>query len=83
MGGLDFNEKELVRVEAIIDSMTPKERANSIIINGSRRLRIARGSGTTVQEVNQLLKRYAQARKMMKQFAKIGEKGFGRMPFFS
>jgi signal recognition particle subunit SRP54 len=85
MGGLDFDEKELVRVEAIINSMTPKERANSIIINGSRRLRIARGSGTTVQEVNQLLKRYAQTRKMMKQFIKIGEKGFGRgrMPFFS
>jgi signal recognition particle subunit SRP54 len=85
MGGLDFDEKELARVEAIINSMTPKERTNSIIINGSRRLRIARGSGTTIQEVNQLLKRYAQARKMMKRFAKIGEKGFGRgnMPFFS
>jgi signal recognition particle subunit SRP54 len=85
MGGLDFDEKELVRVEAIINSMTPKERANAMIVNGSRRLRIARGSGTTVQEVNQLLKRYAQARKMMKQFAKMGEKGFGRgrMPFFS
>jgi signal recognition particle subunit SRP54 len=83
MGGLDFDEKELVRVEAIINSMTPKERANAMIVNGSRRLRIARGSGTTVQEVNQLLKRYAQARKMMKQFAKMGEKGFarGRMPF--
>jgi signal recognition particle subunit SRP54 len=85
MGGLDFDEKELVRVEAIINSMTPKERANAMIVNGSRRLRIARGSGTTVQEVNQLLKRYAQARKMMKQFTKMGEKGFarGRMPFFS
>jgi len=83
MGGLDFDEKELVRVEAIISSMTPKERTNFMIINGSRRLRIARGSGTTVQEVNQLLKRYAQARKMMKQFAKMGEKGMGRgrMPF--
>ena len=85
MGGFDFDEKELVRVEAIINSMTPKERANYLIINGSRRLRIGRGSGTTVQEVNQLLKRYAQARKMMKQFAKMGEKGFGkvRMPFSS
>ena len=84
MGGLDFDEKELVRVEAIINSMTPKERANTMVMNGSRRLRIARGSGTTVQEVNQLLKRYAQARKMMKQFTKMGEKGFGRgrMPFF-
>lgn len=84
-GGLDFDERELVRVEAIIDSMTPRERTNSMIINGSRRLRIARGSGTSVQEVNQLLKRYAQVRKMMKQFTKMGEKGFsrGRMPFFS
>jgi len=85
MGGIGFDEKELVRVEAIINSMTPKERANYLIINGSRRLRIARGSGTTVQEVNQLLKRYAQARKMMKQFTKLGEKGIGRgrMPFFT
>ena len=84
MGGLDVNEKELVRVEAIINSMTPKERSNFLIINGSRRLRIARGSGTTVQQVNQRLKRYAQARKMMKRFTKMGEKGFGqgRMPFF-
>ncbi len=85
MGGLDFDEKELVRVEAIINSMTPKERTNYMIINGSRRLRIARGSGTSVQEVNQLLKRYAQARKMMKRFAQMGEKGFqrGGAPFFS
>ena len=85
VGGLDFDERELVRVEAIINSMTPRERTNSMIINGSRRLRIARGSGTSVQEVNQLLKRYAQVRKMMKQFTKMGEKGFsrGRMPFFS
>jgi signal recognition particle subunit SRP54 len=84
-GGLDFDERELVRVEAIINSMTAKERANFMIVNGSRRLRIARGSGTSVQEVNQLLKRYAQVRKMMKQFTKMGEKGFsrGRMPFFS
>lgn len=84
MGGFNFDEKELVRVEAIINSMTPKERANYLVINGSRRLRIARGSGTTVQEVNQLLKRYAQARKMMKQFTRLGEKGVGRgrMPFF-
>ncbi len=51
---------------AIIDSMTPQERDNHMIINGSRRRRIAKGSGTSVQEVNQLLKQYAQARKMMK-----------------
>jgi signal recognition particle subunit SRP54 len=60
------DEKELTRVVAIIDSMTPKERANHMMINGSRRRRIAKGSGTTVQEVNSLLKQYAQARKMMK-----------------
>ncbi len=85
MGGLEVDEKELGRVEAIINSMTPQERANFTIINGSRRLRIAAGSGTSVQEVNRLLKQYAQARKMMKQFSKMSGKGFGRgrMPFFS
>jgi signal recognition particle subunit SRP54 len=60
------DEKEINRVVAIIDSMTPKERNNHMIINGSRRRRIARGSGTSVQEVNQLLKQYGEARKMMK-----------------
>jgi len=60
------DEKELVRVEAIINSMTPKERRNHQIINGSRRKRIAKGSGTSVQQVNQLLKQYVQTRKMMK-----------------
>src|SRR6202021_899584 len=60
------DEKEIGRVVAIIDSMTPKERDNHMIINGSRRRRIAKGAGTTGQEVNNLLKQYAQARKMMK-----------------
>jgi signal recognition particle subunit SRP54 len=60
------DENEINRVVAIIDSMTPRERDNHMIINGSRRRRIARGSGTSVQEVNQLLKQYAQAKKMMK-----------------
>jgi signal recognition particle subunit SRP54 len=60
------DEGQVTRVVAIIDSMTPRERANHTIINGSRRRRIARGSGTSVQEINQLLKQYAQARKMMK-----------------
>jgi len=85
MGGIQVDEKELGRIEAIINSMTPKERSNFNIINGSRRLRIANGSGTTVQEVNRLLKQYGQARKMMKQFSKMGGKGMGRgqMPFFS
>lgn len=84
IGGIDFDEKKLVRIEAIINSMTPKERANYTIIDGSRRLRIARGSGTTVHEVNQLLKQYAQVRKMMKQLSKMDKKGFakGRIPFF-
>ena len=61
-----IDEKEITNVVAIIDSMTPKERANHRIINGSRRRRIAKGSGTSVQDVNQLLKQYSQARKMMK-----------------
>ncbi|HTS48560.1 MAG TPA: signal recognition particle protein [Bryobacteraceae bacterium] len=60
------DENEITRVVAIIDSMTSKERANHMIINGARRRRIAKGSGTSVQEVNALLKQYAQARKMMK-----------------
>ena len=61
------DEKELVRVEAIINSMTPKERRNHQIINGSRRKRIARGSGTSVEEVNRLLKQFVQMQKMLKQ----------------
>jgi signal recognition particle subunit SRP54 len=64
--GVKVDEKEIGRVVAIIDSMTPRERANHMIINGTRRRRIAKGSGTSVQEVNQLLKQYADARKMMK-----------------
>jgi signal recognition particle subunit SRP54 len=64
-----IDEKEITNIVAIIDSMTPHERANHMIINGSRRRRIAKGSGTSVQEVNQLLKQYSQARKMMKSFS--------------
>src|SRR5436190_7997816 len=63
------DENEINHVVAIIESMTPHERANHMVINGSRRRRIAKGSGTTVQEVNQLLKQYSQARKMMKSFS--------------
>src|SRR5450759_2065410 len=62
------DEKEITRIVAIIDSMTPHERLNHMIINGARRRRIAKGSGTSVQEVNSLLKQYAQARKMMRSF---------------
>jgi signal recognition particle subunit SRP54 len=67
--GVKVDEKEISHVVAIIDSMTPRERDNHMIINGSRRRRIAKGSGTSVQEVNQLLKQYAQAKKMMKSFS--------------
>ncbi len=63
-----IDESEVGRVVAIIDSMTPKERRNHMLINGSRRRRIAKGSGTSVQDVNNLLKQYGQARKMMKSF---------------
>ena len=79
------DEKEITHVVAIIDSMTPRERANHMIVNGSRRRRIARGSGTTVQEVNQLLKQYSQARKMMKSFSGgfLGKKlGKMKLPVF-
>jgi signal recognition particle subunit SRP54 len=71
MKNLNIDEKALVRIEAIIDSMTPKERANHSIINGSRRKRIARGSGSTVEEVNKLLKQFVQAQKMIKQVANM------------
>ncbi len=65
---MKVDEGEITRLVAIIDSMTAKERANHMIINGARRRRIAKGSGTSVQEVNTLLKQYSQARKMMKSF---------------
>lgn len=78
MDGAAPPEKEMKRIEAIIDSMTREERANHAIINGSRRLRIAKGSGTSVQDVNQLLKRFTEAQKMMKQLQKLGPKGLMR-----
>jgi signal recognition particle subunit SRP54 len=71
----NVDEKEINRVEAIINSMTPYERNHHEAISGSRRKRIARGSGTTVQEVNHLLKQYAQMRKMFKD---MGKASFGR-----
>ncbi len=75
------DEDELVRVAAIIDSMTGKERRNHLIIDGSRRKRIARGSGTTVQDVNRLLKNYAEMRKMMKRMTAGGIKSIRRSNF--
>jgi signal recognition particle subunit SRP54 len=73
-GGPD-PDKEMRRVEAILNSMTPGERANPDILNGSRRKRIAGGSGTTVPEVNSFLKRFEMSKKMMKRFAKMGPGG--------
>jgi signal recognition particle subunit SRP54 len=71
---VDMDDAELDRLEAIILSMTPGERANPTMIDGSRRKRIAKGSGTTVQAVNQLVKQFAQMRKLMAQIAR------GKMP---
>jgi signal recognition particle subunit SRP54 len=69
---LDAETRDLRRFEAIIGSMTPEERRTPALINGERRQRIARGSGTTVQDVNRLLKQYAQLRKMMKGIRGLG-----------
>jgi signal recognition particle subunit SRP54 len=74
LGNVNVDEKELDRLEAIIRSMTPEERANPSIIDGSRRRRIARGSGTSVQAVSQLVKQFSQMKKLMKQIAR------GKMP---
>ena len=80
---LTVDDRELVRIEAIINSMTPEERSRHTIINGSRRKRIARGSGTRVQDVNRLIKNYAQVMKMMKKMNKGNMRGLGRgmLPF--
>ena len=74
MPDMDIDEKELSRTVAIIDSMTPTERTKPEIIKGSRRKRIASGSGTRVQDVNRLLKQFSQTQKLMKQFSKGGKK---------
>ena len=74
---LDIDDDAFKGLEAIIQSMTPVERENPSIINGSRRKRIATGSGTTVQEVNQLLKQFDETRKMMKMMS--GGKNMMRM----
>ena len=83
MKNLKVDDRELVRVEAMINSMTTQERHKHSIINGSRRKRIAKGSGTRVQDVNRLLKNYTQVMKMMKKFNKGGMQSIGRgmLPF--
>lgn len=79
MGSDDLDPKRLKQSKAVIQSMTREERRNPAVIKGSRRRRIARGSGTSVQMVNQLLAQYEQMRKLWKQFGKQGNKGF-RLP---
>ena len=80
---LEVDDKELIKIEAIINSMTRKERHHHAIINGSRRKRIAKGSGTRVQDVNSLLKNYKQVMKMMKKLNQGNLRGIprGMMPF--
>lgn len=75
MKGLTVDEHALVRIEAIINSMTPAERRRPTMIDGSRRKRVARGSGTNVQEVNKLLKQFQMMQKMVKRMSKFGMKG--------
>ena len=75
---INFDKKKIVWVKAVIDSMTMYERKNPEIINGSRRKRIADGSGRTLHEVNQLLKQFQQMKKMMK---KVNQVGFKKFPF--
>ena len=80
---LEVDEKEFIRIEAIINSMTPQERRQHTIIKGNRRKRIAKGSGTSIQDINKLLKNYTQIMKMMKKMNKGGMQGLGRgmLPF--
>jgi len=75
MKDLKVDEKDMLHTEAILQSMTRQERANPSIINASRRKRIAAGSGTSVQQVNRLLKQFEETRKMMKQIGQMGKKG--------
>ncbi len=81
---IDLDGKEVRRVEAIITSMTPAERANPKLLNGSRRKRIAMGSGNKVQDVNRLIKQFEESRKMMKKMGALrkGKKGLPKLPFF-
>lgn len=75
---MEFDEGLMKKTEAIIQSMTPEERRNSVTINGSRKKRIAMGSGTTVQDINRLLKQFEQSKKLMKQFNGMGKKKGGK-----
>jgi len=81
MKGMKVDEKDIKHIEAIIYSMTPQERDKPTTINGSRRHRIAKGSGTSIQHVNRLLKQFEQMKKMMKQFSNPKFMSKGMMPF--
>ncbi|MGD0234007.1 MAG: signal recognition particle protein [Syntrophorhabdales bacterium] len=83
-GAIDFSEaeKEIKKTEAIISSMTPRERLLPHLLDGSRRERIAKGSGTRVQDINELLRRYMETRKMIKKFSKGGAKGLPKQFMF-
>jgi len=77
--GAEVDEHALARIEAVINSMTPEERRHPAIIDGSRRRRIARGSGTSVQEVNRLLRQFDEVKKMLRQFESRGHRK-GKFP---
>jgi signal recognition particle subunit SRP54 len=77
-GNDEAQERQLRRMAAIIDSMTPKERRHPQILNGSRKKRIARGSGTSVEEVNRLLRQYGQMRKLMRRLGKANPRALKR-----
>lgn len=81
MKGISVDERALVHIEAMINSMTPEERRRPQIINGSRRKRVARGSGTSVQDVNKLLNQFQMMQKMVKKISKFGFKGIPGLPF--
>jgi signal recognition particle subunit SRP54 len=83
MKNLEVDEREFIKIEAMINSMTPQERRQHTMINGSRRKRIAKGSGTRVQDVNNLIKNYSQVLKMMKKINQGGIRGMtrGMLPF--
>ena len=83
---IEVDDKELIKIESIIKSMTKKERQEPSIINSSRRKRIAKGSGSTIQDVNKVIKNFEQTKKMFKQFSDMGKdykRGKRKFPFFN
>lgn len=83
---IEVDDKELIKIESIIKSMTKKERQEPSVINSSRRKRIAKGSGNTIQDVNKVIKNFEQTKKMFKQFSDMGKdykRGKRKLPFFN